>query len=91
MKNFKKLALGLIVGAIAIGFSAFKPFQANTYYAIKNPAGSGQPFRWTSNAADVADLSCDDLTSASCEVEADTQPADGQMPSGVTPSNKAFQ
>lgn len=91
MKNFKKLALGLIVGAIAVGFSAFKPFQSNTYYAIKNPAGSGQPFRWTANAADVADLSCENLNTAICQVDAETQPADGQVPSGVTPSNKAFQ
>ncbi|RKE52398.1 hypothetical protein [Sphingobacterium detergens] len=64
-----------------------------TYYAIKNPPGSAQPFHWTSNFNEVleAELSCDPLPGASCEVEAASQPIDGQMPSGQSPSNEAYQ
>jgi hypothetical protein len=42
MKNFKQIALGLIVGSMALGFSAFTNAKTNstTYYYGLNKAGS---------------------------------------------------
>lgn len=45
MKNFQKLAMGMLVAALAIGFSAFKeakPF-ATTYYQVSPGMYSSNP------------------------------------------------
>ncbi|WP_158993862.1 hypothetical protein [Mucilaginibacter sp. L196] len=40
MKNFKKIALGLLVGALAIGFSSFTNAKRNTTYTFAHIAHS---------------------------------------------------
>lgn len=68
MKNFQKLALGLIVGAMAIGFSAFKSSEnANSKFAQQkffNTTGiqSNNPLDYQYRP----DGGCESLPAAAC-------------------------
>jgi hypothetical protein len=64
MKNFKQIALGLVVGAMAISFSAFKTaekFSAVTYYQLtqdnytklSNPSGNCDPLQTKPHACTI--------------------------------------
>jgi hypothetical protein len=92
MKNFKNIAFGLMVGALAIGFSSFtagpKYNKAlNTYYArIVGTTG------WTWSASPPAHETCATTTlQVSCTAQAASLPADNTMPSGQPIDNKVFQ
>ncbi|NHA02506.1 hypothetical protein G7092_01795 [Mucilaginibacter sp. HC2] len=41
MKNFKKIAFGLLVGAMAIGFSAFTSAKSNNYVRVSKALKAG--------------------------------------------------
>lgn len=61
MKNFKKIALGLIVGAMAIGFSAFTSANNSRIQINRNAAGkvlsvTSTYFRVPANASTSTDL-----------------------------------
>lgn len=69
MKNYQKIAVALMVGVSAIGFSAFKSTSANTkfatiYYVLSNAStytkytGSGQP----------AEAGCQDIANHKCVI-----------------------
>jgi hypothetical protein len=73
MKNFKKIALGLVVGAIAIGFSSFtnvhgvKKSSFTTHYYTNNgtnyvAAGTTQP----------SEANCGGSSTAACIVSSTT-------------------
>jgi len=54
MKNFQKLALGLLVGALAIGFSAFTSSEKANNFVAKYYF-NGAPEAWSSPGAIAAD------------------------------------
>lgn len=64
MKNFKQIALGLLVGAMAIGFSSFttaKKFTSVTYYQLSqdnytkltSPTGNCDPLQSKPHACTI--------------------------------------
>jgi len=73
MKKFQKLALGLMVGAMAIGFSAFtnakvvSKSKGTTYYYYTND-GTNYNYAGTSAPAD----NCSGSSSAYCIVQTTT-------------------
>ena len=85
MKNFKKIALGLMVGALAISFSAFTNAHKTTlssthrYYSITGTLNDTNPadFVYESNP----DL-CSSSTTKECSAEWSTTnaPTPGQTP-----------
>ncbi|MCF3109616.1 hypothetical protein LL912_12620 [Niabella sp. CC-SYL272] len=64
-----------------------------TYYAVRNAIGSPQPFHWTDDFSEISEneLDCAPLAGASCEVLAESKPADGSMPPGQTATGEAYQ
>jgi hypothetical protein len=93
MKNFKQIAFGLIVGALAIGFSSFTAAPStnnnlNTYYA-KIVGTSG----WTWSTSAPAHETCQAAPSlqVSCTAQAASLPADNTMPSGQPIDNFVYQ
>lgn len=63
-----------------------------TYYAIKSTDPNDPvAFHWTDDATAVQNLSCKSLSGASCVIETDQTPVDGQMPTGIQPTGQAFQ
>jgi hypothetical protein len=86
MKNFKRIALGLMVGAMAIGFSAFTPVHKATsttarYYnqrADHNPSTSAADFVFIDNDVDL----CSSSLTKQCSAQWSTTnaPTEGQTP-----------
>jgi hypothetical protein len=93
MKNFKKMALAAMVGALAIGFSAFTNADKignskgnhinSTYYPVKL-AGGG--FDW--EAINPLDYSCVTSTVGCTGVVAASAPAPNTIPSGYPVTNQ---
>ena len=84
MKNFKQIAFGLMIGAMAIGFSAFTNAKnnnklLNTYYPVKT---TGNNFTWEQINPD--DYNCVSGTAACAPYQAATPPADNTLPSGYS-------
>jgi len=89
MKNFKKVALGLTVGIMAIGFSAFtnaKSKTLNTYYPVQT---SGTNFSW--EQINLSDYKCVSGNAACASYQASTPPADNTIPSGYTKTNQVLE
>ncbi|MDB5122415.1 MAG: hypothetical protein JWP94_544 [Mucilaginibacter sp.] len=89
MKNFKKIALGLMVGAMAIGFSAFSnvtPNQLNTYYPVQT---TGSNFSW--QQVNPNDYGCVSGTAACSGYQSTTPPADNTIPSGYITTNQVLK
>jgi len=65
MKNFKKIAFGLLVGALAIGFSAFTNIkkQTDTTWHISSINGSGNYVVTTSGECQLGSDPCTFTTS----------------------------
>ncbi|WP_295769300.1 hypothetical protein [uncultured Mucilaginibacter sp.] len=76
MKNFKQIALGLLVGAMAIGFSSFTNAPKSAYKVSKLPNGklvvTADYFRKVANAGSSVDsdpshyIFRDNTTAAQC-------------------------
>ncbi len=87
MKNLHKLVLGLMVGAMAVGFSSFTHAgnkvrkTSNTYYAVKSPDG----FSW--RIVNPNDYNCDAGGAACAPYVANSAPADNTIPAGYTKDN----
>ena len=84
MKNFKQIAFGLMIGSMAIGFSAFTNAKnnnklLNTYYPVKT---TGNNFTWEQINPD--DYNCVSGTAACSSYQAATPPADNTLPSGYS-------
>lgn len=92
MKNFKKIAFGLMVGALAIGFSSFTAGprtnkNLNTYFAEKTGTST-----WTWLTSAPAHKSCSTTTlQVSCTAQAASLPADNTMPAGQPIDNDVYQ
>lgn len=92
MKNFRKIAFGLLVGSLALGFSAFTTAprnqkDLNTYFSkIVGTTG------WTWVTSPPAHETCKSTSlQVSCSVDAASQPADNTMPAGAPIDNDTYQ
>jgi len=89
MKNFKKIALGLMVGALAIGFSAFstassKSAKFSTFYYGLNEAGTIYARSLTDPSANcTAQSNLDDCT-ISYPTNKGASFSSGSIPAGFT-------
>ncbi|MEB0261821.1 hypothetical protein [Mucilaginibacter sp. 10I4] len=89
MKNLKQIALGLLVGAMAIGFSAFANANhklLNTYYPVKT---TGSNFSW--QQINPNDYQCVSGAAACSSYQSATPPADNRIPSGYAKTNQVLQ
>jgi len=83
MKNFKQIAFGLIVGALAIGFSSFTSSprgnkNLNFYYSKQT-----SPTTWTWETTTPPHTNCNPVAlQVSCVTQAASLPADNTMPAG---------
>lgn len=86
MKNLQKFAVALLVGIMAIGFSAFTSSSNQDtydfrYYGVADNA-SGSEYHWQS--AQPNDLDCTPLTTTGAciiSTNSSTPPADDNLPS----------
>jgi hypothetical protein len=92
MKNFKKIAFGLIVGVMAIGFSAFTTKSSKLapgdfrFYSINgtsNTTASNYRFRSNPNLCSASSLVCSEVWN----IGADT-PSDGDLASDFATHTK---
>ena len=82
MKNFQKLALGLLVGALAIGFSAFTtPKRVNSnFYVYTSSSHLQADIQNINNYAASAADPCGGLTTNVCGITLTTAKPSGQPP-----------
>ncbi len=80
MKNFKKIALGLIVGALAIGFSAFTNIKTKTNLSERYWTNDGTNYNLVTSY-DLDD--CTGTNSHLCVVES----TDAMIPAQFSNSN----
>jgi hypothetical protein len=83
MNNIKKIALGLLVGAMAIGFSAFTNASAKTNFATRYWTNNGTNYVLLSGTPNPADHCGSTSSSAECAVESN----DSSIPNSFPISN----
>jgi hypothetical protein len=83
MKNFKKIALGLMVGAVALGFSAFTNAPVKAEFTTRFWVNDGTNYNLLSGTPDPAD----DCTAVSAQPECAVESSDGTIPNTFSNSN----
>jgi len=90
MKKFQKIALGLMVGAMAIGFSAFTNAQKKHNFTTKYWTNDGTNYQvLTSGVPDPADHCGGTSSTAECAVESTNTSIPNTFPIG-NPSHYAI-
>lgn len=93
MNNFKKVALGLAIAGLAVGFSAFRTAEkkadalANTYYILT----SNTNYQKVSGSEMPSLERCQDSAQHPCVISFATDPGPSNLTPGSLPATPNFQ